>query len=60
LVEVAGAVQKVAEARTFEAVLAPLDLGRRASPGYFDRIQVDVLVRIATAAARMVELVRQD
>jgi hypothetical protein len=34
LVEEAGAVQKVAEARTFEAVLAPLDLGRGAAPGF--------------------------
>ena len=33
LVKIAGAVQKVAEARTFEAVLAPLDLGRGAAPG---------------------------
>jgi hypothetical protein len=33
LVEEAGTVQKVAEARTFEAVFAPLDLGRRAAPG---------------------------
>jgi hypothetical protein len=34
LVKEAGAVQKVAEARTFEAVLAPLDLGRGAAPGF--------------------------
>ena len=33
LVEEASAVQEVAEARTFEAVLSPLDLGRRTSPG---------------------------
>src|SRR4051812_36182980 len=33
LMEEAGAVQKVAEARSFEAVLAPLNLGRGAGPG---------------------------
>ena len=34
LMEEAGAVQKVAETRTFEAVLAPLDLGRGAASGF--------------------------
>jgi hypothetical protein len=34
LVEEAGTVQKVAEARTFEAVSAPLDLGRGTAPGF--------------------------
>src|SRR6516225_4190730 len=33
LVEKAGAVQEVAQARPFEAVFPPLDLGRRTAPG---------------------------
>jgi hypothetical protein len=33
LVEEACAVQEVAKARAFEAVLSPLDLGRRTSSG---------------------------
>ena len=32
LVEVSGAVEEVAEARPFEAVLPPLDFGRRTAP----------------------------
>lgn len=32
LVEIAGAVQKVAELRSIEAVLPPIDLGRGACP----------------------------
>ena len=32
LVEEAGAIQEVAEARAFEAVFPPFDLGRRAPP----------------------------
>jgi len=33
LVEEAGAVQQIAQARAFEAMFSPLDLRRRAAPG---------------------------